>query len=169
LEKGGLKNPSIPFVTKPQCPFGLSLTTLVGEDPKADDGAGQIRRMLRQAGRLKPNGFQQANGSRDKSPQGWPVRFAANSQQTLAVPSSAESCSLFHWINNSLFARVGNLYAKLLILMGGMATEFIIGGHFRANFPVFSLYQGIGPAETTFAGLRPPPGSPRERRVGSVQ
>ena len=52
LEKGRTDNPSMALVTRLADHFGLSLATLVGEDPAADDAAGQIGRMFRQAGEL---------------------------------------------------------------------------------------------------------------------
>jgi transcriptional regulator with XRE-family HTH domain len=53
LEKGRTHNPSMALVTRLADYFGLSLATLVGEDPSAKD-AGQIGRMFRRAGDLAP-------------------------------------------------------------------------------------------------------------------
>ncbi len=55
LEKGRTDNPSMALVTRLADHFGLSLATLVGEDPMADDAKGQIGRMFRQAGALEPD------------------------------------------------------------------------------------------------------------------
>jgi transcriptional regulator with XRE-family HTH domain len=52
LEKGRTDNPSMALVTRLADHFGLSLATLVGEDPAADDADGRIGRMFRQAGEL---------------------------------------------------------------------------------------------------------------------
>jgi transcriptional regulator with XRE-family HTH domain len=54
LEKGRTDNPSMALVTRLADHFGLSLATLVGEDPLADDAKGAIGRMFRQAGDLEP-------------------------------------------------------------------------------------------------------------------
>src|ERR1700690_3454909 len=54
LEKGRTDNPSMALVTRLADHFGLSLASLVGEDPSADD-AGRIGRMFRQAGDLDPD------------------------------------------------------------------------------------------------------------------
>ena len=43
------------LVTRLADHFGLSLVTLVGEDPAADDAVRQIGRMFRQAGKLAPD------------------------------------------------------------------------------------------------------------------
>jgi transcriptional regulator with XRE-family HTH domain len=53
LEKGRTDNPSMALVTRLADHFGLSLASLVGEEPFAQD-AGQIGRMFRQAGDLAP-------------------------------------------------------------------------------------------------------------------
>ena len=53
LEKGRTDNPSMALVTRLADHFGLSLATLVGEDPTED--AGKIGRMFRQAGELAPD------------------------------------------------------------------------------------------------------------------
>ena len=42
------------LVTRLADHFGLSLATLVGEDPTADDAGGRIGRMFRQVGGLDP-------------------------------------------------------------------------------------------------------------------
>jgi transcriptional regulator with XRE-family HTH domain len=55
IEKGRADNPSMALVTRLADHFGLSLVTLVGEDPTADDAGGQIGRMFRQAGKLAPD------------------------------------------------------------------------------------------------------------------
>jgi transcriptional regulator with XRE-family HTH domain len=55
LEKGRSDNPSMALVTRLADHFGLSLATLVGENPQADDSKGQIGRMFRQAGELAPD------------------------------------------------------------------------------------------------------------------
>jgi transcriptional regulator with XRE-family HTH domain len=55
LEKGRSDNPSMALVTRLADHFGLSLATLVGENPQADDSTGQIGRMFRQAGDLAPD------------------------------------------------------------------------------------------------------------------
>ncbi len=52
LEKERTDNPSMALVTRLADHFGLSLATLVGEDPSADDAKPQIGRMFRQAGEL---------------------------------------------------------------------------------------------------------------------
>ena len=54
LEKGRTDNPSMALVTRLADHFGLSLATLVGENPLADDVKGEIGRMFRQAGDLEP-------------------------------------------------------------------------------------------------------------------
>lgn len=54
LEKGRTDNPSMALVTRLADHFGLSLATLVGENPLADDAKGEIGRMFRQAGDLEP-------------------------------------------------------------------------------------------------------------------
>jgi len=54
LEKGRTDNPSA-LVTRLADHFGLSLATLVGEDPAAVEAVGQIGRMFRQAGKLAPD------------------------------------------------------------------------------------------------------------------
>lgn len=54
LEKERTDNPSMALVTRLADHFGLSLATLVGEDPAADD-AGRIGRMFRRAGELEPD------------------------------------------------------------------------------------------------------------------
>jgi transcriptional regulator with XRE-family HTH domain len=54
LEKGRTDNPSMALVTRLADHFGLSLATLVGENPLADDAKGEIGRMFRQAGELEP-------------------------------------------------------------------------------------------------------------------
>ena len=56
LEKGRTDNPSMALVTRLADHFGLSLATLVGENPSADDAKGEIGRMFRQAGRLGARG-----------------------------------------------------------------------------------------------------------------
>jgi transcriptional regulator with XRE-family HTH domain len=53
LEKGRTDNPSMALVTRLADHFGLSLASLVGEEPLSKD-AGQIGRMFRQAGDLAP-------------------------------------------------------------------------------------------------------------------
>jgi transcriptional regulator with XRE-family HTH domain len=53
LEKGRTDNPSMALVTRLADHFGLSLATLVGENPLAD-AKGEIGRMFRQAGDLEP-------------------------------------------------------------------------------------------------------------------
>jgi transcriptional regulator with XRE-family HTH domain len=55
LEKGRTDNPSMALVTRLADHFGVSLTTLVGEDPAADDADRAIARMFRQAGELEPD------------------------------------------------------------------------------------------------------------------
>jgi transcriptional regulator with XRE-family HTH domain len=55
LEKGRTDNPSMALVTRLADHFGVSLTTLVGEDPAADDADPAIARMFRQAGELEPD------------------------------------------------------------------------------------------------------------------
>ena len=52
LEKGRTDNPSMALVTRLADHFGMSLATLVGEDPAVDDG--KIGRMFRQAHQLAP-------------------------------------------------------------------------------------------------------------------
>jgi transcriptional regulator with XRE-family HTH domain len=54
LEKGRTDNPSMGLVTRLADHFGLSLASLVGEDP-SDQGAGKVWRMFRQAGDLLPD------------------------------------------------------------------------------------------------------------------
>jgi transcriptional regulator with XRE-family HTH domain len=54
LEKGRTDNPSMALVTRLADHFDLSLATLVGEDPAADDAEAQIGRMFRQAKKLTP-------------------------------------------------------------------------------------------------------------------
>jgi transcriptional regulator with XRE-family HTH domain len=55
LEKGRTDNPSMALVTRLADHFGLSLASLVGEDPNSAPAAGQIGRMFRQAGELDPD------------------------------------------------------------------------------------------------------------------
>lgn len=55
LEKGRTDNPSMALVTRLADHFGLSLATLVGEDPEAHDADARIGRMFRQAGELDPD------------------------------------------------------------------------------------------------------------------
>jgi transcriptional regulator with XRE-family HTH domain len=52
LEKGRTDNPSMALVTRLADHFGVSLASLVGEDPKAKDADQRIARMFRQARRL---------------------------------------------------------------------------------------------------------------------
>src|ERR1700722_4161528 len=54
LEQGRTDNPSMALVTRLADHFRLSLATLVGENPLADDAKGEIGRMFRQAGELEP-------------------------------------------------------------------------------------------------------------------
>jgi len=55
LEKGRTDNPSMALVTRLADHFGVSIASLVGEDPGANDADPKIGRMFRQAGRLEPN------------------------------------------------------------------------------------------------------------------
>src|SRR3954465_8914172 len=49
LEKGRTDNPSMGLVTRLADHFGVSISFLVGEDPRAEDADPKIARMFRQA------------------------------------------------------------------------------------------------------------------------
>ncbi len=55
LEKGNAQNPSMALVTRLADHFGVSLASLVGEDPKAKDADQRLARMFRQATDLTPD------------------------------------------------------------------------------------------------------------------
>ena len=55
LEKGNAQNPSMALVTRLADHFGVSLASLVGEDPKAKDFYQMLARMFRQAKDLTPD------------------------------------------------------------------------------------------------------------------
>src|SRR5215203_5924192 len=52
LEKGRTDNPSMGLVTRLADHFGVSISFLVGEDPRAEDADPKIARMFRQATHL---------------------------------------------------------------------------------------------------------------------
>jgi transcriptional regulator with XRE-family HTH domain len=54
LEKGRTDNPSMGLVTRLADHFGISVSALVGEDPRAADADPRIARMFRQAKDLEP-------------------------------------------------------------------------------------------------------------------
>ena len=54
LEKGRTKNPSMQLVERLADHFGVSVASLVGEDPRAADANPEIARMFRQAEQLDP-------------------------------------------------------------------------------------------------------------------
>jgi len=54
LEKGRTKNPSMQLVERLADHFGVSVASLVGEDPRADDAKPEIARMFRRAEKMHP-------------------------------------------------------------------------------------------------------------------
>ena len=54
LEKGRTDNPSMGLVTRLADHFGVTVSFLVGEDPKSGDADAKIARMFRQANDLDP-------------------------------------------------------------------------------------------------------------------
>lgn len=54
LEKGRTKNPSMQLVERLADHFGVSVASLVGEDPQAADANPEIARMFRRAEKLHP-------------------------------------------------------------------------------------------------------------------
>ena len=55
LEKGRTRNPSMQLVERLADHFGVSVASLVGEDPRAADANPAIARMFRQAEQLHPD------------------------------------------------------------------------------------------------------------------
>ena len=52
---GRADNPSMGLVTRLADHFGVSIASLVGEDPRASDADPKLSKMFRQAGQLGPN------------------------------------------------------------------------------------------------------------------
>lgn len=52
LEKERAENPTLQLITRLADHFGVTVSFLVGEDPKADDADPNLARMFRQAGAL---------------------------------------------------------------------------------------------------------------------
>jgi transcriptional regulator with XRE-family HTH domain len=55
LEKGRADNPSMGLVTRLADHFGVSVASLVGEDPRASDANPKLSKMFRQASQLGPS------------------------------------------------------------------------------------------------------------------
>src|SRR5262249_34577421 len=55
LEKGRAGNPAMGLVTRLADYFGVSISSLVGEDQTAEDADPTLQRMFRQAGTLSPD------------------------------------------------------------------------------------------------------------------
>jgi transcriptional regulator with XRE-family HTH domain len=53
LEKGRADNPSMGLVTRLADHFGVSIASLVGEDPRASDADPKLSKMFRQASKLE--------------------------------------------------------------------------------------------------------------------